>query len=260
MSKVIEDLPGRLRKAIKFFWKTRRQQNSTQGAAEGSRDRGDTAAVRSGKHLDGFRQLVVDLLEEAGLKRATIYWNSKTELPGWYRAEKSWDLLVVADGKLIAILEFKSQAGSFGNNFNNRTEEAVGSATDLWAAYEEGAFKPSERPWLGYLMLLEDAPGSTASIKVREPHFKVLPEFRAASYAQRYEQLLTKLLRARLYDAACLIMSPRTGGQKGQYREPSQELTFEKFIASLLGKAIAVAVTQPGPPEPLKVETASDNA
>ena len=105
--------------------------------------------------------------EAAGLKRATIYWRKKTELPGWFRAEKNWDLLVVADGKLVAIVEFKSQVGSFGNNFNNRTEEALGNATDLWAAYEEGAFSPSERPWLGYLMILEDAPAIKAGSRER---------------------------------------------------------------------------------------------
>src|SRR5205814_6010305 len=167
----------------------------------------DRGAVTGGKHLDGFRELVAALLEAAGLQRAVIYWRKKTELPGWFRAEKSWDLLIVADRKLVAIVEFKSQVGSFGNNFNNRTEEALGNATDLWAAYEEGAFRPSERPWLGYLMLLEDAPAANSPVRVKEPHFKVFPEFREASYAERYDLLLTKLVRARLYDAACFLMS-----------------------------------------------------
>jgi hypothetical protein len=54
---------------------------------------------------------------------------------------------VVADGRLLAGVEFKSQVGSFGNNYNNRTEEAIGSATDIWAAYREGAFKPSVHGW-----------------------------------------------------------------------------------------------------------------
>ena len=29
---------------------------------------------------------------------------------------------------LVAAVEFKSQVGSIGNNFNNRTEEALGNA------------------------------------------------------------------------------------------------------------------------------------
>ncbi len=153
MSNLLKDIEGQLSKAVQHFWSQRGQQAQNQGGTDGDKDRGDRNAVTGGKHLDGFRELVVDLLTASGLQRATIYWRQKTELPGWFRAEKNWDLLVVADGKLVAIVEFKSQVGSFGNNFNNRTEESLGSATDLWSAYEEGAFKPSERPWLGYFML-----------------------------------------------------------------------------------------------------------
>jgi hypothetical protein len=118
MSDMLADLDQRLRQAISRFWTKRGAQSQTQG----DKDRGDRSAVNGGKHLDGFRELVAALLEEAGLQRATIYWRKKTELPGWYRAEKNWDLLVVAHRRLVAIIEFKSQVGSFGNNFNNRTE------------------------------------------------------------------------------------------------------------------------------------------
>jgi hypothetical protein len=211
MNNLLEGLERRLKEAVRTFWATRAGQSEKQGGDGGDKDRGDRGAVTGGKHLDGFRELVALLLEEAGLKRATIYWRKLTELPGWFRAEKSWDLLVVADGKLVAIVEFKSQVGSFGNNFNNRTEEALGNATDFWAAYEEGAFRPSERPWLGYLILLEDAGGSNSPVKVKEPHFAVFPEFRDASYAERYNQLLTKLVRKRLDDAGCFLMSSSEG-------------------------------------------------
>ena len=54
-----------------------------------------------------------------------VYCEKYVEIPGWYRPEKKWDLLVVADNKLLAGIEFKSQVGSFGNNYNNRTEEAI---------------------------------------------------------------------------------------------------------------------------------------
>ena len=174
------------------------------------------------------------------MARASVHCERHLELPGWYRAEKQWDLIVVSDGAFLAGIEFKSQIGpSFGNNFNNRTEEALGSATDLWAAYREGAFKPSSRPWLGYLMLLEDCPGSNAPIRAREPHYKVFDEFRNASYAQRYELLLTKMVRERLYDAACLLMSNGQAPDPGKYREPAAELAFEPFLSTLLAKAIA---------------------
>jgi hypothetical protein len=121
-----------------------------------------------------------------------------------------------------------------------KTEEAIGSAADLWAAYREGAFKPSARPWLGYLMMLEDCPASTRSVRSSEPFFSVFPEFRGASYKQRYEILLTKLVRERLYDAACFVISDSKTGPEGAYQEPSPELSFQNFVTSLRGRATAI--------------------
>jgi hypothetical protein len=93
-------------------------------------------------------------------------------------------------------------------------------------------------------MLLEDAPGSTNPVRAREPHFKVFPEFKSASYAKRYEILLTKLVRERLYDSACFLISNATDGANGFYKEPTQELSFQNFVESLMAKAIAVAKSQ----------------
>jgi hypothetical protein len=78
-------------------------------------------------------------------------------------------------------------------------------------------------------------------VNCSESHFKVFPEFRGASYAKRYELLLLKLLRERLYDGASLLLSTREGGIRGQFNEPLAELTFQKFAASLMGRAIAYA-------------------
>ena len=238
------EIAKRLQGAVKHFWGTRETQAQKQGAVSGSKDAGARSAVTGGAQMNGFVNLVRDLLCESGLPKAHVYCEKYIEIPGWYRPEKKWDLLVVADNKLLAGIEFKSQVGSFGNNYNNRTEEAIGSAADIWAAYREGAFKPSARPWLGYLMLLEEAPKSVSPVRPREPHFKVFPEFKEASYAKRYEILLTKLVRERLYDSACFLMSNATDGPKGRYKEPAPELSFQNFVESLMAKAIAVAKSQ----------------
>jgi hypothetical protein len=235
------EIKKRVRAAVKRFWATREAQAQKQGATSGSKDAGARSAVTGGAQMNGFVELVRELLCENGLPKAQVYCEKYVELPGWYRPEKKWDLLVVSDSRLIAGIEFKSQVGSFGNNYNNRTEEAIGSAADIWSAYREGAFKPSVRPWLGYLMLLEEASKSLGPVRAREPHFKVFPEFKDASYARRYEILLTKLVRERLYDAACFIMSSAAEGCKGIYREPSVELGFQNFVTSLIAKAIATA-------------------
>lgn len=231
----------RIHDAVRLFWATRGNQAQRQGEKSGARDSGNRIAVTGGKQLDGFVSLVRDFLVECGIDQSNIFCNQAVELPGWFRAEKKWDLLVVVKSQLIAAMEFKSQVGSFGNNFNNRTEEVLGSATDIWTAYREGAFTLSQRPWLGYVMLLEEVDKSTTPVSVKEPHFPVFSEFRDASYAKRYEILMTKLVRERLYDSAALLLSSHASASNGNYHEPSLELDFENFLTSLKARAIAIA-------------------
>jgi hypothetical protein len=234
------DLEPRLREAIRHFWRTRTHQSAKQsGTVEP--DRGSRGAVTGGKQMDGFVRLVRQLLIESKVPESCIAVEKKVELPGWFRAEKKWDLVIVHENQLLAAVEFKSQIGpSFGNNFNNRTEEALGSASDIWAAYREGAFKPSSRPFLGYLMLLEDCESSRAPVKTIAPHFAVFPEFRGASYRQRYAIFIEKLLRERLYDGACFLLSPTNAATTGDFAEPHPELTFQKFVSPLLGHVAAI--------------------
>ena len=231
----------RLRTAVKQFWGTRGNQARRQGTRSGSRDAGNRTAVTGGKQMDGFIELVRDFLVDCGIDESNIFCNRSVELPGWFRAEKKWDLLVVVGGQLIATMEFKSQVGSFGNNFNNRTEESLGSATDIWTAYREGAFALSQRPWLGYVMVLEEAARSLNPIGVKEPHFSVFPEFREASYAKRYEILMTRLVRERLYDSAALLLSNQDSAEDGSYRQPSAELSFEYLLTSLKARVMAIS-------------------
>jgi hypothetical protein len=238
----VDYLKDRVRVAVRHFWQTRRRQARSQGRKTGRKDYGSRSAVTGGKQIDGFIHLLADLLSENGISRNSIHVEKKqVVLPGWFRPTKEWDILAIVDGVLLAVVEFKSQVGSFGNNFNNRTEEAIGNATDILTAYREGAFKGSPRPWTGYFMLLEDAPGSRTSVGVQEPHFPVFNEFRNSSYADRYRIFCEKLIRERLYDAACLVLSDNKNGLRGDYWEPSEEVGFRKFATSLTAHVLAFA-------------------
>ena len=235
------DLKNQVADAVKHFWQTRLKQHEKQGSSTGRKDAGNRSAVTGGAQLDGFIHLLESILEDAGLPDQTVY-TKKTALHGYFRPTKDWDLVAVVDGQLVATIEFKSHVGpSFGNNFNNRVEEALGSATDIWTAYREGAFKPSQKPWLGWLMLLEHAPKSQSSVRVSEPHFEVFEEFKSASYAKRYEIFCERLVRERLYDATCLLFSDRQSGLHGGYSEPNSEVNFKTFATSLSAHAMAFA-------------------
>lgn len=234
---LFEDLDGEVADAVQYYWQTRRDQEERQGSEEDS-DRGFRAAVTGGGQLDGFANLVVELLVEAGVPEDWISHGWGSDIPGFFRPTKGWDLVVVADGTLLASIEFKSQAGpSFGNNFNNRAEEAIGNATDLLTAYEKEVLPSTRKPWLGYLMLLEEAPGSTRPVRVNEPFFDVDEVFQDGSYADRYQILCERLLRERLYDGTCLLLSERDAGLDGQFREPHPELRFRSFASDLISHA-----------------------
>ncbi len=69
----------------------------------------------------------------------------------------------------------------------------------------------------------------------------MFPEFRSTSYAKRYEILLTKLLRERLYDGASLLLTSHENGLTGQFTSPSEELSFRTFVAGLSAHAMAFA-------------------
>lgn len=230
-------LPSELQRetqiAVAHFWRTRTAQASKQHGGD-KIDKGARSAVTGGAQMDGFIDLLDRVIERAGVPSRTIFRKKAIELPGFFRPTKEWDLLVVMNGQLLLALEVKSQVGpSFGNNFNNRTEEAMGSALDLWTAFREGAFNKSIRPWLGYLFLLEDGKGSQSPVKVSEPHFKVFPEFQGASYAKRYELFCRKLAREGHYTAACFLTSKPAEGLQGQYAEPAGDLTLDAFLRSL---------------------------
>ena len=235
-STILAGLPKYTREAVRFYWQMRTQQLEKQRKAGGS-DQGLRSAVTGGAQMDGFIELLTKLVIEAGIDRSNIFYKDSLEPPGYFRPSKRWDFLVVVENQLVAALESKSQVGpSFGNNFNNRTEEAMGSALDLWTAFREQAFGSAVRPWIGYMFLLEDCPRSTAPVSVKEPHFKVFPEFRNSSYAQRYELFCRRLVLEKHYDCSALLMSNPEKGVNGDYSEPAPDLTFNTFANSLVGR------------------------
>lgn len=234
----IPPFTDRLSAAIAHYWRTLNEQADRQGAGL---DRGRRAAVTGGKQMAKFCDLVQWILTENGIDGIHIYINNQRQIPGFFRPTKDWDMLVVQDRHLIAALEFKSQRGpSFGNNFNNRSEEAIGNAVDLWTAYREEAYgRHAPKPWLGWILLLEESAKSMSPIAVQEPHFPVLAEFQNTSYAMRYELLLRKLVREKLYDAAALLLATEQGGARGEYSEPAADLEMRRLLASLVGHTSA---------------------
>lgn len=228
----LADYETMAREAVMAFWGNRAAAAKKQKEA-GKSDQGGRSGVTAGKNMDGFVALIIDLIEKNGLAAAEIHQQRRVlTLPGYYRPTKLWDIVVTHRGKLIAAIELKSQVGpSFGNNFNNRTEEAIGTGHDFWTAFREGAFGAQTKPFIGWLMLVEDAPKSRSPVSNSQPHFPVFPEFQNASYLERYDLLCQKMMREQLYTAACLLAAPRGSKADGTFSELSEVTGLKSFVA-----------------------------
>lgn len=236
------DYENKSREAVKAFWGNREAARQKQ-IESGSADQGERAGVTAGKNMDGFLALVLDIIKANGLAHAEIHRKkAMLTLPGYFRPTKLWDLLVIHKGELIAAIELKSQVGpSFGNNFNNRTEEAIGTAHDLWTAFREEAFGKQPRPFVGWLMMVEDAPSSRSPVRDSSPHFPVFEEFKGASYLQRYDLLCQRLVQEQLYTTAAVIAAERSAVDTGDFTELSSMTNLKAFVTSLAGHVASSA-------------------
>lgn len=238
----LADYERRACAAVKTFWRSRERARRKQADAR-LPDQGERASVTAGKNMDGFIKLVVNLVRANGLQNASIHLErALLTLPGYFRPTKLWDLIVLNESRLVAAIELKSHVGpSFGNNFNNRAEEAIGSACDLWTAYREGAFGDHARPFVGWLILVEDAPGSQSAVRIRSPHFPAFPDFEGASYLKRYDLLCRRLVKEQLYTTAAVISSPRSAADTGEHGSLSEMSGLKTFVTSLAGHVAAEA-------------------
>lgn len=218
--------------AVQAFWK------SCEAAGQGKR-----TSVTDGKSMAGFIALVNNIVRANGLANADIQQKpAALTLPGYFRPTTTWDMVVIHKGELIAAIKLKNHVGPmFGNNFNNRAEKAIANAYDLKTAYASGALRNQRPPFIGWLMLVEDAPKSRAPIKDKSPPFPVFKRFEEASYLKRYELLCQKLVMDRLYTTATLVASPRSAVKTGEFSGMSSMTSLKTFVTSLAGHVAAEA-------------------
>jgi len=235
MPPAVPDYEEAFAAAIGNFWAIK---NSQQAAADraGRSDGGTSGSVRAGKHMSPFEALIRQVVEDAGIEPDPAP-SDKMYLPGFYRETKSWDVVLQYKGHALAIVEAKSQGSSLANNFNNRVEEAIGQAADVWKSHERGLLISGLRPWVGYLMIVEETkkttdPKSLLARKAVPRGMKVDPEFDGMSYAERYATAFKRLYQERMLDATCVAI---TSGPEA-YQYPNEWLSFSGFAAQLWGR------------------------
>ena len=217
--------------AVLGYWEGLDLQQAKQGELTGIKDTGNRAAVTGGKQMDAMQEVFAKIWRSDPDIKLEVRTTGNNNLPAYFRPAKNWDLLVLYRGSLIAAMEFKSQRGpSFGNNFNNRTEEALGLAADSQMAVERGLFGHL-KPWFGFIMLVERAPKSLAPIAVpKNMPFPVDPVFFGASYIERYRIFFERMVVEGNYDAVALITAENADSH---FVEPSVVLSLANLEAAI---------------------------
>ncbi|MFD0885264.1 PaeR7I family type II restriction endonuclease [Streptosporangium algeriense] len=218
--------------AVAAYWGAKQTQRE-MSAIKGAVGAGTAGDVRSGKHFDEIAALLAKFFLEAGYDPDDIRVSTGLELPGYYRPQKKWDVVVAHGDTLVAAFELKALGGpSFGNNYNNRVEEALGSAVDLRRAALADLF-PGEKPWLGYFFIMQDAPGSRSPVRTANGTFAVEDVWKGASYQRRFSIFCERLLSEGLYDAVCYITSSADDPRPVELVE---SLDWKHFAAAIVAR------------------------
>jgi hypothetical protein len=226
----VPDYSDQFADAIRGYWQTKANQKAASTSEGTSKD------VRAGKHMDPFEDLIRKVVEDAGIE-LDPQPETKIYLPGYYRETKSWDVVMQYKGHVLAIVEAKSQGTSLANNFNNRVEEAIGQAADIWKAHERGFLVSGMRPWVGYLMIVNQtaktiAPKHLAKGKTIPAGMRIDEHFDGMSFAERYAEAFGRLDQERMLDATCVAIT----ADEDSYSYPNQWLSFNGFAAQLWGR------------------------
>jgi hypothetical protein len=178
--------------AVKDFWDSR------------------LGGTQSAKHDKAFLKLIADELGELGWPAHVSQRASDPGalVAGHFRDAKSWDIVCRDSNMQPRIcIEFKSQVDSYGNNENNRYEEALGSGLDVRA-------KQGWRTALGFVLVICDEPATRVVKRDRLPDLD--PAFAKTSHIDRRKVFAERIIEYRLngnplYDAAALLFVERNG-------------------------------------------------
>jgi hypothetical protein len=219
--------------AIAAYWRTKDEQEAAADEIRSTAE-GTAKTVRGGGQFNPLVNLISRFFTDAGYPLESVgVEGRKVTLPGFFRPNKRWDLVVVHKGVLVAAIEMKALGGpSFGNNYNNRIEEAIGNSIDLSRANLEDLTGP-EKPWLGYFFLMNDEEGSRRPTSPREGCFPIEEFWLGRSFQERFEITASRLLDEKFYDSICYVISST---EDPGPREPVQKLDWQHFCAGIKGR------------------------
>ncbi len=206
----------------------------------GTIDVGTRSQVTAGKHLDEVVGMMAgELIGFAAGNGSVFYGKNGVDIPGWFRASKQWDILAFKGDQLIAGIELKSVSSSYGNNLNNRLEEAIGEAVDAKFANDRGLINHVIPPLMCYALIVKKEKESESIRKnPSSSHFPVDPVFEGTSYLDRFRIMCERLRREGIYGAVWFVI---VDPENGAVEEPVPELSYEAFLHELKAKVESFA-------------------
>lgn len=198
----------------------------------GVHDIGLRTQVTSGKHLDEIIELISRDMVNMGVKEGTIHTSGNgVKVPGWFRARKRWDIVVSDGHRLMACIELKSISGSYGNNINNRVEEAIGEAVDVRYAIEHDLCGSHSLPALAYVLIVKgDSKSRSIPLSSNNSAFKQDPVFNGTSYVDRFRIMCERLLEENIFEAVWYVV---VNPDEQSIEEPADALSYVSFIRNL---------------------------
>lgn len=169
------------------------------------------AGTQSARHDKAFLELIANELTRLGWPAhiSRSFRDPSAIVAGHFRVAKSWDIVCRDSlGHPRICVEFKSQVDSYGNNENNRYEEALGSGLDLRARYGDEAT-------LGFFLVICDesqtrTPTKRGDVAGLDPAFANTSHIdRRIIFAERIVEF--QLNNHVLYGAAALLFVARDG-------------------------------------------------
>lgn len=168
------------------------------------------AGTQAAHHDRAFLELLARELTELGWPAHISRYPSDPGalVGGYFRPAKAWDIVCRDEQGFPRIcVEFKSQVDSYGNNENNRYEEALGSGIDARAGH-------GDRLRLGFFLVLCEEEATVRPTRERLAYGD--PLFTGSSHIDRRAIFARRLVSFRVndmpfYDAAALLLVRRDG-------------------------------------------------
>lgn len=194
-----------------------------------------TNDTQSGRHIAPIATTIAMDMERVGYDKNSIFLDKvNVTLPGWFRQAKQWDITAFEGDVLVAAIELKSINKSFGNNTNNRAEEALGSAMDVDYATHNHLLEPNDLPPnFGYVLFIRKTEETIRPVRTTsKSRYEFDPVFEGSSYIDRFTLLGKRLLRERIYQAVWVAV---VDIENETVEEPDPLMTYDKFVAHLKG-------------------------